>query len=222
MLRPADDDKNGGLDQRELARAAPRLGIMSQVAAARLGVDVSAELKKLSAADRAALEQMDAYGRPGDMMADPAKAEQLFGRLDANGDQKLTLEEAPPMFADRFAEMIERGDRDGDKQLTKKEFLDLSRRLAEFQSAKVDPEAVRRFKRQLLRRFDHNNDGRLTVREAPPRLAQNFDRADANSNGFLDDAELTQAAQTMARLENAKPRGPFSPKPSNSKKAENR
>jgi Ca2+-binding EF-hand superfamily protein len=218
MLRPADDDKNGKLDQRELARAAPRLGVLSQVAAVRLGVDVSAELKKLSAADRAALEQVDAYGRPGDMMADPAKAEQLFGRLDANGDQKLTLEEAPPMFADRFAEMIERGDRDGDKQLTKKEFLDLSRGLAEIQSAKVDPEAVRRFKRQLLRRFDRNNDGRLTVREAPPRLAQNFDRADANSNGFLDDAELTQAAQTMARLEASAPRGPFRGPATKSKK----
>jgi hypothetical protein len=56
-------------------------------------------------------------------------------------------------------------------------------------------------KRALLSRFDQDGDGKLTVREAPPRLAQNFDRADLDSNGYLDDAELTQAAEVMARLE---------------------
>jgi Ca2+-binding EF-hand superfamily protein len=200
MLR-VDGNKDGKLDQRELAQGGPRLGILAQLAATRRGLDVEAELKKLPAEDRASVDRMDAYGRPGEMMADPKQAEQLFKRLDANGDKQLTMEEAPPMFGDRFAEMLQRGDTNGDNKLSKKEFLELSRRAAKFQSAKAEPEAVRRMKRALLSRFDRDGDGKLTVREAPPRLAQNFDRADLDSNGYLDDSELTQAAEVMARLE---------------------
>jgi Ca2+-binding EF-hand superfamily protein len=174
---------------------------LAQVAATRRGMDIEAELKKLPSEDRASLDRMDAYGRPGEMMADPKRAEEMFKRLDANGDQQLTMEEAPPMFGDRFAEMFQRGDANGDKKLSKKEFLTLSQRAAQFQAAKVEPVTVRRLKKQLLNRFDRDGDGKLTAREAPPRLAQNFDRADLDSNGYLDDSELTQAAEVMARLE---------------------
>jgi Ca2+-binding EF-hand superfamily protein len=200
MLR-ADGNDDGKLDQRELAQGAPRLGVLAQVAATRRGMDIEAELKKLPSEDRASLDRMDAYGRPGEMMADPKRAEEMFKRLDANGDQQLTMEEAPSIFGDRFAEMFQRGDANGDKKLSKKEFLVLSQRAAQFQAAKVEPETVRRLKKQLLNRFDRDGDGKLTAREAPPRLAQNFDRADLDSNGYLDDSELTQAAEVMARLE---------------------
>ena len=166
-----------------------------------MGLDVPAELAKIPAEQSMAMDQMDAYARPVEMMADPAQAEQMFKRLDANGDKQLVAEEAPGPFADRFAEMVERGDTDGDKQLSRKEFLAMSRRLAEFESARPDPQAVRQAYRQLLKRFDGDGDGQLSVREAPPRIAENFDRADADANGKLDEAELKRVAETMARMQ---------------------
>jgi len=201
MLRPGDDDKDGVLNQREIARAAPRLGIMAQMAARRLGLDVAAEFQKLPAEQVAAMDQMNAYGRPGQMLADPAQAEQLFNRLDGNGDEQLTAEEAPGPFAERFEGMLSRGDQDGDQQLSKKEFMAFSRRVAEFEAAKADPATVRRTVRQLLNRFDGDGDGKLSVREVPKRMAENFDRADGDANGLLDRTELARVAETMARAQ---------------------
>jgi Ca2+-binding EF-hand superfamily protein len=201
FLRPGDGDKDGNLDAREIGKSAPRLSIIAQLAARRMGLDIPAELAKIPAEQTMAMDQMDAYARPVEMMADPAQAEQMFKRLDSNGDNQLVAEEAPGPFADRFAEMVERGDTDGDKQLSRKEFLAMSRRLAEFESARPDPQAVRQAYRQLLKRFDGDGDGQLSVREAPPRIAENFDRADADANGKLDEAELKRVAETMARMQ---------------------
>jgi len=201
MLRPGDDDKDGMLNRREIARAAPRLSIMAQMAATRMGLDVAAEMEKLPAEQMAAMEQMDAYPRPGEMMADPAQAKRLFKRLDANGDKRLAADEAPGPMAERFEQMLQRGDRDGDQHLSEQEFMAMSRRMAQFGAAKADPATTRRTMRQLLKRFDRDGDGQLSVREAPPRLAENFDRADGDANGVLDRAELTRVAETMARLQ---------------------
>jgi hypothetical protein len=201
LLGPADGDKDGHLDSREISRAAPRLSAISQIAARRLGIDVAAELADIPEEQAIAMDQMDAYARPIDAMADPAQAEQLFKRLDANGDKHLVAEEAPGPFADRFAEMVERGDADGDKRLSRKEFLAMSRRLAEFESTRPDAKAVKQAQRQLLKRFDENQDGKLSIREAPPRLVENFDRADADANGLIEGAELRRVAETMARVQ---------------------
>jgi Ca2+-binding EF-hand superfamily protein len=201
MLRPGDGDKDGRLSQREIAQSAPRLGIMAQVAARRMGIDVEEEMERLPANQRMEMDRMDVYARPGQTMADPAQAAELFQRLDANGDKRLVADEAPEPLADRFDEMLERGDRDGDRALSKNEFMEISRRLVAFESAKVDPAAIRRTRRQLLTRFDRDDDGRLSVREVPRRLAQNFDRADADANGLLDEAELTKVAETMSRTQ---------------------
>jgi Ca2+-binding EF-hand superfamily protein len=201
FLRPGDGDKDGNLSPREIAQTAPRLSIVAQAAARRMGLDIKAEMAKIPAEQIAAMDRMDAYARPMDMMADPAQAQQLFKRLDVNGDQQLVADEAPGPFAARFDEMLQRGDTDNDKQLSKKEFMAMSRRLAEFESAKPDAGAIRRAYRQLLSRFDGDRDGELTVREAPPRIAENFDRADADANGRLDKAELMRVAETTARMQ---------------------
>ena len=206
LLRQGDGDRNGSLDPRELAQSAPRLGVVALLAADRMGLDVEAEVAKIPAEQRSVLDQ-DAYARPVDRIADPKQAEEVFNRLDANGDKQLTAEEAPGPSATRFEEMIRRGDENGDERLSRQEFLSISRRLAEFESARPNRSAVERVRRQLLRRFDADGDGELTVREAPPRLAENFDRFDQDADGRLNRSELTQVAETMARRQSfAQPR----------------
>ncbi len=197
MLERGDADQNGRLETREIAQAGPQLGIVAQLAAARLGIDVPAELARLPQAQRQAMEQMDAYPRPGEMMADPEQASELFARLDANGDKRLAADEAP----EGVAPMIRRGDRDGDGQLSEREFLQMSRRMAEFQQAPADPAEIRRGVRQLLNRFDRNGDGALDADEAPRRLAANFERLDQDASGSLEGDELQQAAAAFARLQ---------------------
>jgi Ca2+-binding EF-hand superfamily protein len=199
MLKPADANKDGQLDARELARGGPRLSIMATRAAMQKGLNISAELAKLPAEEMNSIERMGAYGRPGDMMADPQQAEEMFARLDANGDDRVSADEAQGPLAERFDAMLERGDRDGDKQLSKQEFLEMSRRLAAMQNDRPDPAASRRLVRQLLNRFDADDDGALTAKEVPRRLAENFDRVDADANGRLDGPELAEVAALMNR-----------------------
>jgi Ca2+-binding EF-hand superfamily protein len=200
MLTAADDDKNGRLDRREIAQGSPKLTAVANMAAARMGLNVSAEVKELPEESMNSMEQMDAYPQPGELMKDPAEAGKLFARLDANGDKQLTAGEVEGPLADRIGEMIRRGDRNGDQQLNKREFLEAAERISTFENAKPNPAAAKQAKRQLLNRFDRDGDSALTVDEAPPRLRQNFDRADADGNGKLEGEELQQVAERMARL----------------------
>lgn len=197
MLERGDDNKNGQLEKRELVDGGPQFGLMAQLAANRLGLDVPAELAKLPPEKRQAMDRMGGGGSPGEMLADPQQAAALFARLDANGDKRLSADEAPGPAG----QLIERGDRDGDGDLSEREFQQMARRAAEFQQSAAAPAEVRRNVRQLLKRFDRNQDGKLNADEAPPRMANNFDRLDRNANGLLDGEELQQAAGAMVRLQ---------------------
>ena len=49
--------------------------------------------------------------------------EEFFKRLDKNEDGKLTVDEAPEEGRERFERMMERQDKDGDKAISKEEFM---------------------------------------------------------------------------------------------------
>jgi hypothetical protein len=126
MVDFADADKNGTLDTRELADGGVRLGIIAQTAAARLGINVAAELAALPPARRNSLERMGAFPNPQQMMADPAQAAEMFARFDANGDGFVVPDEAP----EGLANVIQRADRNGDGKLSAAEFKAASQRAA--------------------------------------------------------------------------------------------
>lgn len=200
MLTAADDDKNGRLDRREIANGSPKLTAVANIAAARMGLNLEMELKELPEESMASMEQMDAYPQPGEMLGDPKQAEKLFTRLDANGDKQIVAKEVEGPFAERIGEMISRADRNDDQRLNKREFLEMAERISAFENGKPNPAAVKQARRQLLNRFDRNGDSALSADEAPPRLRQNFERADADGNGKLAGDELQQVAERMSRL----------------------
>jgi hypothetical protein len=123
MLQRGDEDKNGRLDARELATGGPQLGLVAQGAAARLGLNVPAELAKIPAERRQGIERMGAMQNPREMLADPQQRGELFARLDANGDNLIAPDEAP----EGLANIIRRGDRNGDGKLSEAELERIAR-----------------------------------------------------------------------------------------------
>lgn len=123
---------------------------------------------------------------------------QMFERLDADKDGKITKAEFGASYAERF----KAADKDGDGVLTKEEFAAFG---DQRRGAFVD---------RIFTRLDKNNDGKLTADEAAYRGKRgdrggrrgkgglNFERADAAKKGFLtmEDLAKFRGARIEARL----------------------
>jgi hypothetical protein len=115
-------------------------------------------------------------------------------RLDRNGDGKLTPDEAfgPGGPAGRPGDGRpgarrggpRPGDRPGERPAEGR---------PETGRGNLGPEAFR----ARLREADADKDGRISKDEAPSPLKERFDRADANGDGFLDEAEQRQMFERM-------------------------
>ncbi|MCA9260832.1 MAG: hypothetical protein KDA61_16575 [Planctomycetales bacterium] len=149
----------------------------------------------------------------------------LIANLDANGDGVMRPGEATGRFTSAFERLREVGDGDRDGTLTQREVSQAAPRLTRVaqrivdsmrldvpaELAKLSPrqrrvlegngddptQARRRVVRQLLQRFDKNDDRLLTPDEAPPRLKRQFSRYDFNQDQALDVEEIAIAAQQM-------------------------
>ncbi len=133
------------------------------------------------------------------------RAEELFNKLDRNGDGTIAADEVPEEQGRFFDRLVRIGDRNDDGQLTKEEFVSAlergetpRRRPGGFgpgagQRPRFDP-------RRIFERLDQNGDGKLTLEELPEqaraRLKPLFDR--------LGKQELT--AEDFARI---RPSGGF-------------
>jgi hypothetical protein len=151
----------------------------------------------------------------------------LLARMDANGDSQLDADEIPADCRRAFEQMLNAADGDKDGELNRREIAQASPRLtavanqaarrmgldvsaemselpeetmASMEQMDAYPKPGELAVERLLKQFDRDEDGAISLREAPPRLKQNFDRADANGNRRLEGKELAKVAERMARM----------------------
>jgi Ca2+-binding EF-hand superfamily protein len=168
---------------------------------ARERIDVKAEMALLSEQQVAYVERLrhSLRGR-AEMMANPEGAAAFFDQLDTDGDGNVTASEVPEPYADRFAALLTRADRDQDNQLSEQEFKKFSARYGAFEANRPSVAETTQRSRQLIRRSDRDGDGLLTRQETPPRMAQRFAKLDQNGDGQLDQTEIARGVEILESL----------------------
>ncbi|MBI1904122.1 MAG: hypothetical protein HYS13_23755 [Planctomycetia bacterium] len=133
--------------------------------------------------------------RPGDAPQRPEfNPEQLFGRLDANGDGKVTKEEAERQpFA---ARLFERADADKDGVVTKEEFQKAAPPAVIAPPGGPAPEGA------LFRALDANGDGKIGADELEAAAA-NLKKLDRNGDGTITREEVAPRGRPGAPLDPA-------------------
>lgn len=117
----------------------------------------------------------------------PAMAQQGPGRLDANGDGKVTKAE---FQAGRVNQMM-RMDANKDGKVSREEFASMAARRAERAAEKGAQPKGKGDGSRLFDRVDANRDGFLDRAELGKMAEQGFARMDENGDGALSGAELT-------------------------------
>jgi Ca2+-binding EF-hand superfamily protein len=111
--------------------------------------------------------------------------EQVFGRLDANGDKKLSLAEFQgKREAEQAKKLFDAKDADKDGSLTFDEYK------TQPAAAKTAPDKPQRTPEETFARLDSNGDKQVTFDEFKRKRDETkarelFDRRDANKDGHL-------------------------------------
>lgn len=113
-----------------------------------------------------------------------------FGKLDRNGDQIISLNEAQAANAERLIENYSIIDTDSSGGVTKEEMREhFKQRMAE-----------RRSKREAM---DTDGNGSISLEEAKAagadRLVEHFGKIDRDGNGEITREEMKQAGQAMRK-----------------------
>jgi len=131
-----DRNDDGTVNNLELGRGGPQLMRMAERTVRELDLDVEAELAKLNREQGDAANRFDKQPTRERMVSDPNQARAVFERFDADKDGQLELSELPAELSDqqreRVRRLMRRGDRNGDKKLSEKEFMDISARIGRF------------------------------------------------------------------------------------------
>jgi Ca2+-binding EF-hand superfamily protein len=112
--------------------------------------------------------------------------------LDANGDGKISADELA-----KAADALKTLDRNDDGVLTPEElappgpFAGGGRPGAPPGAGNPQNPGAGAFA-DRLKQADTNGDGKISKEEAPERLKENFDRLDANKDGFIDQTEAAR------------------------------
>ncbi len=140
-------------------------------------------------------------------------AEDFINRFDKNKDGVVSRDELPP----RMSRVFDRADTNGDGKLDRDEvermLQVLRRRFGAGNGTDTTPRqaaagggGVEQAVHRILERMDTNHDGQISRDEAQGPLAKNFDRLDANKDGYLDGAELRRAVSRFMKNRNNSPR----------------
>jgi len=156
----------------------------------------------------------------------PSRIRQAFDQVDTDKDGKLSREELQRGLvhlqprrrpSDVVFVLIEMSDCDDDCCCELQQIYDVLRKLDKSNTGKIEPEALKTARRQLLedridnhiKELDADKDGRISRQEARGRLKEHFDRIDTNKDGYLDRDELLRAA--AEKLSSQKGQGTDSP-----------
>ena len=151
----------------------------------------------------------------------------ILAKMDANGDQQLDADEVPADYRRTFEQMLTAADGDKNGRLDRREIaqgsprltavanqaarrmgLDLAAEMSELpEETMTSMEAMDAYPKpgelavaRLLEQSDRNEDGAISLREAPPLLKRQFERFDADGDQQLRDKELAMVGERMARL----------------------
>ncbi len=130
---------------------------------------------------------------------DNGKNNYFMTRFDTNGDKQVTKEEFLASAADRFKSM----DVNGDKEITLKEFLE---RYADFQGKQTQsPGGIRSDSGLHFKENDANNDGAINQTEymkaAEQHAAEMFSKKDRNGDKQLSKEEFTSMQHNQTQQE---------------------
>lgn len=144
----------------------------------------------------------------------------LFTRLDADRDGRLTADELPPAKRKLFKRLLRTADDDRDGQLTKAEFTaglrpTLPPRPLEAKQPSEFPGADQL--KKLIAELDANGDGRIVPKEVPekhqPLFKQALSRADQDKDGKLSRQEISRSGRQLLQLAVRNERGPRTQNP---------
>jgi hypothetical protein len=137
----------------------------------------------------------------------PAGDAALFGRLDANRDGAISADELDTEHKRLFSRLIRRADADGDKRLSRDEFLagltpSRPEKPIEAKQPASYPQADA--VRYLLLTLDDNVNAVIEPDEVPddlqPVFAALIDRLDRDANGNLEPRELSRGGPRLGQL----------------------
>lgn len=123
----------------------------------------------------------------------PERMQKRFEKVDANQDGSISAGELTTAFENRQGK--DRGERRGKNKGAGEGSSERGAR--EKGKRRIDPA-------QLIQRMDKDGDEKISLDEAPDRLKKNFSRMDANTDAFLDLAELTTAMEMMQQKRHKK------------------
>lgn len=114
----------------------------------------------------------------------PSRGADKLAQMDTNADGSITREE----FMSAREQMFDKRDRNSDGVLDSNDF---GKRAARRGGQRME---------EMLERLDTDKDGRVTREEFVSAEAPLFTRADQDSNGILDAAEIEKAKNTMQSM----------------------
>jgi len=120
--------------------------------------------------------------------ATPGKKGQAFSKLDSNGDQIVTLQEAEAAGAKRLIENFNAVDSDGSGGLTQTEMRDRAKQQMQERQARRAA-------------MDADGNGLISKDEAAnagaKKLVEHFDTVDGNGDGELGQTEMKEMRKVM-------------------------